>query len=59
MGKKRINISGWTEEHDKALQIVYKKLLSEGLPVDYNGEPNTSAILLYLLQKEARKVAIK
>lgn len=53
--KTRINISGWTGEHDKALETVYTKLKGQGLTFDHDGKPNTSAILLYLLLQEAKK----
>lgn len=53
MTKSRNNIYGWTDEHEQMLMAVYKQLRSAGIPVDHNGKPNRSAILLYLLEKEA------
>ncbi len=53
--KMRVNISGWTDEHDTALQTVYAKLKERGLTFDHDGKPNASAILLYLLLQEAKK----
>lgn len=55
MKKKRVNIYGWTDDHDAMLQTVFERLRSQGIPVDHNGEPNASAILLYLLEKAARE----
>lgn len=54
MDKKRVNVYGWTDEHDKYLQAVYKKLRAQGIPVERDGKPNASAILLYLLEKAAK-----
>lgn len=56
MAKKRINLYGWTDAHEEALQVVYKKLRKQGFQVDRKGEPNVSQILLYLLEKEAREI---
>lgn len=53
--KGKVNVYGWTEEHEKALQVVYKKLRADGLPVERNGKPNASAILLYLLERAAKE----
>lgn len=55
MTKSRNNIYGWNEQHDKALMVVFEKLRSQGIPVERNGKPNKSAILLYLLEREANK----
>ena len=54
MSKKRIQVYGWTERHDKAVQTVYENLQKQGLQFDREGKPNVSQILLYLLEKEAR-----
>lgn len=59
MQKQRINISGWSDEETKALEIVHAELKRQGLTMERDGKPNTSAILLYLLKKEARKISSK
>lgn len=56
MDKRRVNVYGWTEDNDKQLQIVYKHLRGQGIPVERDGKPNASAILLYLLEKAAKEL---
>lgn len=53
--KRRLSLYGWTTDHDKAIEIVYQQLVKQGIRLEHDGKPNTSAILLYLLEKEARK----
>lgn len=57
--KQRINISGWSDEDTRALEIVHANLKQKGLTMERDGKPNASAILLYLLKQEARKVGNK
>ena len=54
--KRRVNLYGWTEEHDRDIEVVYKKLAAKGVRgIERDGKPNTSAILLYLLEMAAKE----
>ena len=53
--KRRVNIYGWTDTQQQQLEQVYDRLRAKGLPFERDGKPNVSAILLYLLEQEARK----
>lgn len=55
MPAQRINISGWTDDDEKALKTVYDILKKQGVVLERDGKPNVSAILLYLLREKARK----
>lgn len=55
--KRRVNLYGWSKEYDQYLEVVYKQLRAKGIPVERDGKPNVSAILLYLLEREAKQNA--
>jgi hypothetical protein len=45
----------WTERHEKALQALYEQMRAAGIPCEYNGKPNVSAIIQYALEQATRK----
>ena len=51
-GKKTIS---WTDEHETALRAVHAQLKAEGITLEWKGEPNASAILLYLLKRAVKR----
>lgn len=56
MDKKKVNLYGWTDNHTRAIQQVYKQLAAQHVPgIDRDGKPNVSGIMLYLLEKAADK----
>lgn len=56
MAKKKVNLYGWTDNHTRAIQQVYKQLAAQHVPgIDRDGKPNVSGIMLYLLEKAADK----
>lgn len=54
MTDQRKNIS-WTDEHETALKAVYERLREDGITLVWKGEPNASAIILYVLKQYVRR----
>jgi len=52
----RINISGWTNRHDEYIEMVHSRLACKGIHLTLGDKPNTSAILRYILEKEAKQL---
>jgi hypothetical protein len=44
-----------TERHQQALQSVYEQMRAEGLPCEYGGKMNASAVILYALEQQLRR----
>jgi len=56
MQKDRVNIYGWTDEHDAELKAVFNMLTARGVRgIERDDKPNKSAILLYLLEQAAKE----
>lgn len=49
------NVYGWSEKHQRQLEKIHARLSAKGLPVTRNGQPNASAIILYLIERESLK----
>ena len=52
--EERKNIT-WTEEHDRYIKAVYEFLKERGIVLEWKGEPNASAIILYALKQAAKR----
>ena len=56
MEKRKVNLYGWTDEHTRAIECVFKQLAAKHVRgLERGGKPNVSAIMLYLLEREGRK----
>lgn len=51
---ERKNIT-WTERHERALQSAHQRLIDAGIVFEKNGQPNSSAIILYALEQIAKR----
>jgi hypothetical protein len=51
-GKKTIS---WTDEHETYLQSIHAALKADGIALEWKGEPNASAIILYALKQAAKR----
>lgn len=56
MSKTKHNLYGWSPACDADIRLVYEHLKTQGFDLSRNGEPNVSATLLYLLNREARAI---
>lgn len=54
MPEERKNIS-WSGEHDAYINAVYVRLKERGIVLEWKGEPNASAIILYALKQAAKR----
>lgn len=43
----------WTENHQTALEAVYRLMRERHIPCEFNGKPNVSAIIQYALELAA------
>jgi hypothetical protein len=51
---KHINLYA-TERLQEALQAVYAQMKRDGLPCEYGGKINASAVILYALEQQKRR----
>lgn len=52
--RKHLNLYT-TERLQEALQTVYEQMKAAGIPCEYGGKMNASAVILYALQQTVKK----